>query len=373
MIMKIIFIVCLAFGLLIVIANWKIQRDIKKSDTDYFVQFIKEHAVDNNVSLSINYNDEKWTEVNSNTLLPLASTVKIIVAIEYAQQAAEGKINAQEEVTLKELDTFYVPKTDGGAHEAWISSIKKEHAEVASVPLSKVVEGMIAFSSNANTDYLISKLGLHNINQTIETLDIPNHEPLYPIVSALFIPTQLMKEKHLNKKELLPVMKEMDMSEYRKIAVDIHNQWLNKPITDKEKKQVLKTLNMDIQRIWSDRLPRSTTESYTSIMEKLNNKTYFSKDVYNYLDPVMEQLMQNAANREWLLHAGQKGGSTAFVLTMAMYATDKENNTTELAFFANNLTFIEQAKLSKTMNDFQLKFLNDPAFRAYIKSELSNQ
>lgn len=40
----------------------------------------------------------------------------------------------------------------------------------------------------------------------------------------------------------------------------------------------------------------------------------------------MEQLMQNPKNQKWLLHGGQKGGSTAFVLTLAAYTTDKEGN-----------------------------------------------
>jgi D-alanyl-D-alanine carboxypeptidase len=129
---------------------------------------------------------------------------------------------------------------------------------------------------------------------------------------------------------------------------------------------------MDIQKIWSDRLPRATTEGYVSIMNKLNSKMYFNDTVHKYLDPLMEQIMKNPSNQEWLVHAGQKGGSTAFVLTIAMYATDKDGNKTELAFFANDLTLIEQAKLSRNMNGFQLKFLKDAEFRAFVKKELSN-
>ena len=106
-------------------------------------------------------------------------------------------------------------------------------------------------------------------------------------------------------------------------------------------------------------------------MSKLNNKTYFNEEIYKYLDPVMEQLMENPINREWLVHAGQKGGSTAFILTTAMYATDKEGNQTELAFFANDLTTREQAKLSRNMNGFKMKFLQDAEFRTLIKKELS--
>lgn len=359
--------VCAA--LVIGIGVWMFKKEVNEEDPEYIVQFIKGNISNENVSLAINYNYEKWSEVNTNKRLPLASTVKIIVAIEYAQQAADGLINPQQQVSLKELETFYIPKTDGGAHEAWISGLNQSE-NIDSVPLSEVANGMIAYSSNANTEYLMHVLGLQNINEVLKSLDVLDHEPLYPFTSALYIPIQLMNEKKLTKEETLKAMQSMDMTEYRDRALSIHNNWLKNPLTDEEKKQ-LRALNMDVQKVWSDRLVKATTADYISILEKLNSKKYFNENVHKYLDPVMEQLMQNPKNRGWLTHAGQKGGSTAFVLTQAFYAKDKDGNQTEIAFFANNLSTIEQAKLSKNMNNFLLKFLTNEEFRLHIKKELS--
>ncbi|MFD1739733.1 serine hydrolase [Bacillus salitolerans] len=299
-----------------------------------------------------------------------ASTVKIIVAIEDARQASEGIINPNETVSTKELNTFFIPKTDGGAHEGWIKHLTNSGIDLQHIPLSEVAKGMISYSSNANTEYLMSLLGLDHIEHLLQSLHVANHDSLYPIVSALFIPEHLKKERNLSKKELVAVLNRMEMEEYRRLAIDIHNSWLKQPLTEQEKKLLLKDLNMDIQRIWSDRLPGATAQDYVSIMRKLNNKSYFEQRVYDYLDPVMEQLMENPSNRQWLVHAGQKGGSTAFVLTNSMYATDKEGNETELAFFSNDLTSFEQAKLSKNLHGFQLKFLTDEDFRAQVKREL---
>ncbi|MFJ7667641.1 serine hydrolase [Lysinibacillus sp. NPDC097195] len=346
------------------------KKEVTEEDPEYILQFIKENLESEKVSLSINYNEQKWVEVNQTKLLPLASTAKIIIAIEYARQAANGKIDPQQEVSLEELNAFYVPKTDGGAHDAWIANLNNGK-EVGKVHLSEVAKGMIAFSSNANTEYLMNVLGLQNINNIPESLGIFNHEPLYPIVSALFIPSQLMNQQNLTKQEMLEAMESMDITEYRKRAMDIHNKWLNSPPTAQEKKQLVKSLDMDIQKVWSDRLPRSTSEDYVYIMNILNNKTHFNEDIYKYLDPVMEQLMENPKNRDWLVHAGQKGGSTRFIVTTAMYATDKEGNQTEIAFFANDLTTLVQTKLSHNMNAFKLKFLQDAEFRTLIKNELS--
>ncbi|QTB26873.1 serine hydrolase [Lysinibacillus sphaericus] len=356
-------------GFVIGIVFWKFQKEMKKDDPEYIVQFIKEHRADKNVSVAIQHNQQYWVELNTMEQLPLASTVKIIVAIAYAQQAADGHINPQQQVRLRELETFYIPKTDGGAHEAWLAQLNLNGKE--SVPLSEVANGMITYSSNANTDYLMHVLGLQNINEVLTQLGVKGHEPLYPITSALYIPIQLRDEKSLTEKETLTALKDMGMAEYRERAWAIHKNWLEEPLTTEQKAQAIKMLNMDVQRVWSDRLIRASTSDYISILEKLNSKNYFTEDVHKYLDPVMEQLMQNPKNQEWLTHAGQKGGSTAFVLTLAAYAKDKEGNQTEIAFFANDLNTMEQIKLSTSMNSFQLKFLTDEKFRMRLQSELS--
>ncbi|MEK5433608.1 serine hydrolase [Lysinibacillus sp. FSL R7-0073] len=356
-------------GFVIGIVFWKIQKEVKKDDPEYIVQFMKENKGNKNVSVAIQYNRLSWVEQHTKEPLPLASTVKIIVAIAYAQQAADGHINPQQQVRLRELETFYIPKTDGGAHEAWLAQLNLNGK--GSVPLSEVAKGMITYSSNANTDYLMHVLGLQNINEVLTQLDVKGHELLYPIASALYIPIQLRDEKSLTKKETLAALKDMGMAEYRERALAIHENWLEKPLTKEEKAQAIKILNLDVQRVWSDRLIRASTSDYISILEKLNSKNYFTEDVHKYLDPVMEQLMQNPRNQGWLTHAGQKGGSTAFVLTLAAYAEDKEGNQTEIAFFANDLKTMEQIKLSTSMNSFQLKFLTDEKFRVRLQRELS--
>lgn len=349
------------------IGVWMYWKNLKNEEPGYLVSFIKEKAKTKNAALVIKYNQEEIANINPETALPLASTVKYIVALEFAKQAAAGKINPEQQVNLKELEKYYVPKTDGGAHEAWLSELKGNNAT-----LEQVAKGMIAYSSNANTDYLIKMLGLHHINSNLESMNLENHEPLYPLASSLFIPMKLMEENNLSKKEALAKLKEMPLQDYRDMAIDIHRSWKSAPPTNEEKSQLLKKLDMDFQQIWSDRLPRSTAADYASLMEKLNSKTYLAEDIHIHLDPVLEQLMEDPRNQEWLLHAGQKGGSTAFVLTMAMYATDKDNNQTEITFLSNNLSPIEQTKLTRNMNSFQLKLLKDEDFREKVRQELKN-
>lgn len=348
------------------IGGMRFRHELNNTGADYFIQFIEENKDSPRFSMVLQYNQAKLIELRPEEPLPLASTVKIIIAIEYARQAAEGRIDPEMEVELKALNQYYVPKTDGGAHEAWIAHLGlKEESDT--VPVSEIAYGMIAFSSNANTEYLMGLLGLDSIQKLITELDLQYHEPLYPLVSSLFVASDLMKEQQLTKGETLSALKQMDLADYRLAAIQIHNRISSSPLTAEDKQKLSKWLSLDVQKVWSDRLPRSTTRDYVSIMEKLNSKSYFFNEVHQYLDPVMEGLMRDSRNQEWLQHAGQKGGSTMFVLTNAMYATDNEGNTLELAVFMTDLTWKEQAKLSHSLNSFQLKLLTDETVREHLK------
>ena len=40
---------------------------------------------------------------------------KIVIAVEFAKQVSEGKISRDEQISLHELNKYYVKDTDGGA------------------------------------------------------------------------------------------------------------------------------------------------------------------------------------------------------------------------------------------------------------------
>ena len=334
-----------------------------KPDANLVLNFIKENP--NRTAIKLVRNDSLIAERNPNKLMPLASTVKIILAIEYALQSSQGKINLQEEISIDELAKFYIPNTDGGAHPSWLKSVKNKIND-NQIPINEIAKGMIRYSSNANTEWLGNRLGLKNINNRIDSLGIENHTEFYNIVSALFVGKEKFPKS--KGKELESKLKVLSFEDY----IETTNQIHTKLLTDSIYKKDVGDSGMNIQRIWSDNLPSSTVEDYVGIMKKINSKTYFDSETQKYLDEVMEGLMENPANRTWFKHAGMKGGSTAFVLTKASYATDKKGNTTELAYFFNGLEFLENTRLQGSMNEFELKILTDKEFRNKIKTELKN-
>lgn len=362
MIKKIIIVIGIIVGIVILLGAVGIYYTLPNEH--FVLDFIKKNP--DKAAIKLIRNDSIIVERNPNTVMPLASTVKIILAIEYAIQSSSGELNPEEAIAIEELEKFYVPNTDGGAHPQWLASVESKITN-NSISIREIAKGMIRYSSNANTEWLSRKLGLEKINQRIESLGISDHTDIYYLASSLFVGKEKFPDS--KGKDLENKLRNLSIEEYREITNTIHS----KLTTDTIYKSNIGDLGMNIQRIWSDNLPASTVNEYAQLMKKLNSKSYFDSKTYEYLDEVMEGLMESAGNQKWFTHAGMKGGSTAFVLTKALYANDKKGNTTELAYFLNDLGIMESKKLRASMNQFELKILTDKEFRDKIVTTLKNE
>ncbi len=349
------------FLLLGVVVAFGAYKFFTKSTADTILDFMKTNP--DKFALKLIYDDELVVQTAEDQMMPLASTVKIIIAIEYAEQLAAGSISADEKVMISDLDKFYVPNTDGGAHMAWFKEVKGA-VENDEIPIHEVAKGMIKYSSNANTEWLTHRLGLHKVNERIEALGINDHSAISYIVSALFVGKEAFPE--LTGPALAAAIAELTHEEYTAVISTIHD----KLISDAEYKKDIGDLGMEVQRAWSDRLPASTVSEYTGLMSKFNSRTYFAEDVQATLDGIMQWIFDYPGNREIYKYFGMKGGSTAFVLTQALYVTDQSGHKTELAYFFNDLNFIENMKLQAGMNDFHIQVINDAAYREKLVGEL---
>src|SRR5699024_12016943 len=101
----------------------------------------------------------------------LANTLKIIISFTFVKSVTNNKISNTDIVELNKVDIFYIPNTDGGAHPNWKKSLNSS----SEASLLEIAKGMMQFSSNACTDYLINEVGVDVINQSIEALKL-NHD-----------------------------------------------------------------------------------------------------------------------------------------------------------------------------------------------------
>lgn len=327
---------------------------------DSLLNFIKENK--SRSSIYIKKNDSVIAMLNETKVMPLASTVKIIVAIEFAKQSAFKVFDKNARIPLSDVEKYYIPNTDGNAYPAWMNYEKEKGLLINdSVSLMDVAKGMIMFSSNANMEYLFDVLGYTEINSNLHLLGLQNSTPIYPIVSALFL---YQNPRNVSEDKIIKVISKLNNDDYAKAAMQIHMVLKND--SNYKKKFRPQDLTLQMQKEWSDRLPAATTKEYVRLCSILNNRSIFDDKTYAVLNDIMETVMENPANKTWLIHAGMKGGSTIFVLTKALYATLKNGTKIEMAYFFNDLTGEENARLQKWMNDFDLKVLTDEKFRKQL-------
>lgn len=323
------------------------------------VNFIEKHPEKS--AIHVLYNNSVLASQHADTVMPLASAVKTIIAIEFAYQAAYGNIDTAMRIDTIELDRYYVPETDGGAHPAWMNEMREHKLlQNGTVSLYAVAKGMIKYSSNANAEYLLDLLGVSSVNARIDSLGIQAHQPIYPFVAALFVCQNTKRKDH---KAYENDLRAMSMNDYRAACLAYHDSLKNNP--QFKNRFVQSEMDLNIQKIWSQRLPGSSCREYARLMQKINSDTAFTEPVL----ATIRQLMDRPTNS--YIRMGSKGGSTAVVLTDACYATDKQNNTTALAVFFNNLTILENLKLQMSLSEFEKRIMQDSTFRTQIINQLN--
>ncbi|WP_347789877.1 serine hydrolase [Solibacillus sp. CAU 1738] len=333
----------------------------------YVINHLAKHPESSSFILA--KNGETLISYQADKRRPLASTMKIIIAVEYAEQAAAGKIDPQQKVSLDEPNRFYLKNTDGGAHSAWLEKMKEDNRiDGGQVTLHDIAKGMIRFSSNANTDYLLNVLGVDLVNERIKKLGLEGHEPLYPIVSSLLVPNQL-KNEDMDENELESLLRDLSNKEYREITLKINQEIQSGGLQ-------LSGLNSDesptIERVWSDRLPRATANDYYKLLVMINEDDTFSDDKEKYLRDLLEWPMEKSSTKERFVHFGGKGGSTTSVLTQALYAEDHEGNTYELIMLAEDMSLLQLYDLQGSYDYFLDKIFDEPDYWKKVQEKISS-
>ncbi|WP_375578667.1 serine hydrolase [Marivirga tractuosa] len=116
--------------ILILAAGFGVAFFMVKPDKERIVDFIKENP--DRISISLSQNETVLAEHNEVKMLPLASTVKIIIAIEYTYQVAEGKLNPDQKLLVSDLEKYHYPETNGGAHKTWLNNLELEKDSIVS-------------------------------------------------------------------------------------------------------------------------------------------------------------------------------------------------------------------------------------------------
>ncbi|MEP7109847.1 MAG: serine hydrolase [Ferruginibacter sp.] len=352
------FLICILWGAM---NNLDATAQLQPLVADSFLNFMQSNK--NRASIFISANDTTIAQLNEDKLMPLASTMKIMVAVEFAMQASAKMLDKDSYVSLRELEKYYLPDTDGGAHPAWLDY---EHAEnnikKDSVQLIEVARGMTMFNSNANTEFLMDLLGFDNVKNNHQLFELRNHTAIFPVVSSLFI---YQNPGKLRENKLLSAISNLSEEEYCKYAFAIHNKLKNN--VDYKSGFRPQDLSPKMQKLWSDRSTASTTKEYVHLVKILNNRKFLDENTYGIIAEVLEFPMESKTFQDEFRWYGGQGGSTSFVLTHVIYFTNKNGEKMELAIFFNDLTAREEKQLERWLYPFEGQVIFDSQFREKLK------
>jgi D-alanyl-D-alanine carboxypeptidase len=290
---------------------------------------------------------------------PLASTAKVMIALTYAEDVAAGRIDSTERVSLDALEHFYLPGYDGGAHEQWVSDVRREQRNAptsshATVSIGDVVRGMMRFSSNANAEWLLGRLGVDRVNMSAARNGIRHEVPLYfAFSSALLI---------LRDTASVTTLRQLTMPTWIAMAAAFHDSLAADSTGRLRRSLDASHAALVRQRVWSDRLPSSSAGDYARFADRVAARRTFDRTTQRILDDALNARARAAAVET----IGFKGGSTVSVFTDMTYILMKDGSRTAYAVFFRDLTERESQQLQTQISFWNLLLATDPAFRAHV-------
>lgn len=259
--------------------------------------------------------------LNAGTPVPLASVVKVVHLIAYAQAVQEGDLDPNGTVLLSELEAFYLPNSDLGAHPRAVTALREEgrvFGEPPAVLLEDVPRMMIEFSSNAAADYLHVLLGQERIEATIIDLGLTQHTAPCPFLGqfllmgnggdSLAAVRELVEDPRRYSRQVLQLTQSFSSDAgVREDTGGWFGRW-RRP-------------SLEAQQLFSENLnAHGSAEEYAALMARIATNDLGPWEQNVRIRRYLEWPTHIPANQESLAWVGYKGGSLPSVLTAVYYA-----------------------------------------------------
>lgn len=261
--------------------------------------------------------EEEGVYLNPDLSLPLASVVKVIHLIAYAEAVQNGELDPAQPVTLAALEQFYLANSDLGAHPNAVAALRAEgkvFGDPPAVQLADVPRMMMQYSSNAATDYLHMLLGQERLEATIAALGLTSHTAPCPFLGQFLLMSQ---------GESAAASYLADPDRY---AADVMAATLAFSAGDSDMAQQswrgrTQRPEMSIQELYSEHFnAHGSARDYALLMGRIADNQFGPWEHSVRIRSYLEWPTAFPVNQETLAWLGYKGGSLPGVLTAAYYA-----------------------------------------------------
>ncbi|GAA4840871.1 hypothetical protein GCM10023331_27350 [Algivirga pacifica] len=301
-------------------------------------------------------------------MAPTGNLYNLFIAIAYAQQAAQRTIEPEAPLDIQNIRQYNLHNPGFDAWEQYIRIYKKLRGN--RIRTKDVAAGMMAFSLDPCSEYLMDQIGINRIEQEITKLPwVPKQTYHYPVSGKVvgFNPTQVSPEQYIR------TLPNTSNETFGQMSEEVH-QNLQKGYTSIYDSLLINAeqYHKEYLMLWYDRAPHYTPEVFLKTLHHINRRTYFSKEVFRPLIYALESTpMKSPEIQRSFSYCGFLSSSTPTSLSIAIYGKTKSGQHVELVCVFQQLSRKEHIDLSALMHDFAFELIEEPIFREKIQSLLS--
>lgn len=261
---------------------------------------------------------------NPDVPMPLASVVKLIHLLAYAEAVNARQLDPAEWILLSELERYYLPGTDLKAQEYALEDLEEAGLVAGTppqLPLEEIPEMMINHSSNAATDYLHQRLGQMTIETTVQKWGLTGHTAPCPFIGQFLIMANHIRtvsdrtaiESYLNN----PESYQQDVA--RLTDAFATYSWFREQ--ELEWRSQNRRPSIETQHFFSHNLNSfGTARGYANLMATIATNQLDTSFMNIVVRRYLEWPMTFTVNQELFWTMGYKGGSLPGILTGVYYA-----------------------------------------------------
>lgn len=313
--------------------------------------------------------DAAGAYLNADVPMPLASVVKVIDLVAYAEAVAAGQLDPTSTVALADLEAYYLPTLDLNAHNNSLANLEENGRIFGNPPailLDEVPGMMIEYSSNAATDYLHLLLGQTVIEETAVTLNLTSQTAPCPWVGQFLA---MGNHTRAGENDQIAVQNYIDdPAGYGRDVMRLTAAFSTDPDfrqTAIDWRRETRRPNGQTQRLFSDTLnAQGSARDYAALMARIAQNGLSNGDSSFIARRYLEWPMRFNANQELFSNLGYKGGSLPGILTTVYYAYPiGEDTPVVVALFYRGLNgrTYQQWRDNLTYDELARWLLYDPA------------
>ncbi|MEX0779128.1 MAG: serine hydrolase [Balneolales bacterium] len=308
----------------------------------------------------------------------MGSSANIFLLIEFARQVAEGSVDADQLVSLEDINAYHLPGIDNNRHGDAVRTLKENNlvSENDHIKLEDVVSIMIKNNDLASADFLYFFLGPDNIQAMVNEIGHGLIEaPLpYSGMHISFNPSLHDRTAEKSHNQLLSLNRDELIEEITQNALSYQNdESFRQQVSENFQNNGLGVTFME-ERLMYDIFPKGKPQALTGILEKIVRGELFSEEASSIIrDHLSWPMESNTTTRDFDFYGALYDNRISILNGMDMgTSTYTKNQHVQVVFFEKlPIGFWMHMSSNFMSQDYQKRLIYDPALYEVSKATLT--